>query len=340
MEEIVKDWLDWWMDVARQMLPWRTRRLIDRCVICLTTDGIQIVRSGATETYERDGFEARLRALGADLKRRREPAVLRIAKDSAVVRRLGAVALPASEHRSAALLDIEASTPFRLDGVHVLMLRPDLERGGRTCAYAIVKRSLLDPLTGVLKIAGINVEGVEIDDGVSLRQAHAADKAALFQTSHVAGKRIAVLVTTALLAAAAGTYAHEWFRQDAALYSLEAESIPLAAEAKAVRSALDARAARVAEVLALRKSVEGRMLVSSVWEELSRVLPDSTYLTEMTVKTDGVSIIGFSAAASAIIVALEGSGLFDQAAFAGPVVKAPGFSGDRFAIELKTGGKG
>jgi general secretion pathway protein L len=340
MAEIVKDWLDWWIDVTRQMLPWRTRRLIARCVICLTTDGIQIVRSGLTETCERDGIDARLRALGADLKRRREPAVLRIAKDSAVVRRLGAVALPASQHRSAALLDIEASTPFRMDGVHVLVLRPDQEHGGHTCAYAIVKRSLLDPLTGALKKAGIDVERAEIDDGVLPREVHAADRAALFQTSNAAGKRLAVLVTTLLLAAAAGTYAHAWFRQDAALSSLEAASTSLAAEAKAVRGALDARTARVAEVLALRKSVEGRMLVSSVWEELSRVLPDSTYLTEMTVKTDGVSIIGFSAAASAIIVALEGSSLFDQAAFAGPVVKAPGFSGDRFAIELNTGGNG
>jgi general secretion pathway protein L len=339
MVEFVKDWLDWWMDVARQMLPWRTRRLIARCVICLTTDGIQIVRSGATETCEKEGIAARLRVLGAELKRRREPAILRIAKDSAVVRRLGPVALPASQHRSAALLDIEASTPFRMDGVHVLMLRPDHEYGARTCAYAIVKRSLLDPLTGVLKNTGINVEGVEIDDGASLRSVYAADKAAVSQTSNVARKKIAVPVTMLLLAAAAGTYAHAWFRQDVALYSLEAASASRAAEAKAVRSALDARAARVAEALALRKSVEGRLLVSSVWEELSRVLPDSTYLTEMTVKTDGVSIIGFSAAASAVIVALEGSSLFDQAAFAGPVVKAPGFSGDRFAIELKTGGK-
>jgi general secretion pathway protein L len=68
-------------------------------------------------------------------------------------------------------------------------------------------------------------------------------------------------------------------------------------------------------------------------------LPDSSFLTDLTVKDSDVSIAGYSAAASSIIVALEGSDMFDQASFTGPVVKAPGNTGDRFSIDLKMGGK-
>ena len=59
--------------------------------------------------------------------------------------------------------------------------------------------------------------------------------------------------------------------------------------------------------------------VVQVWEELARILPDSTFLTEMEIKGDELRATGFSAAAPEIQL-LEKSSIVHGAAFSGPLV--------------------
>ena len=307
------------------------------CIVMSAVD-IHVTVGSAVERVSLDGLEERFQELAREMRMRRGRLLLRIDRGGAIVRSLGKLALPASQHRAAALLDLEMATPFRNGSAHALTLRAAQVTGGTSCDYAIVKRGALDRITGALKDAGVNIAAVELDDGALFREVHPVSRKTLTGQGK-ANRSFRALLTSMILAGALGTYLHACLRQQSAIEALEAASVPLAAEAKTVRLALDERAAQLAEVAALRKSVSERVLASAVWEELSRVLPDSTYITDMTVKTDGVSITGFSASASSIVVTLEGSPLFDQAAFAGPVVKVPGFDGDRFSIDLKLGGK-
>jgi general secretion pathway protein L len=60
--------------------------------------------------------------------------------------------------------------------------------------------------------------------------------------------------------------------------------------------------------------------VVPIWEELARLLPQDTYLTEIDIKSRDLTIRGYSAVASDLPQLIEGSPLFADAALMGPVV--------------------
>lgn len=69
-----------------------------------------------------------------------------------------------------------------------------------------------------------------------------------------------------------------------------------------------------------------------VLEDLSKVLPQNTWLTDISIINDKVEIKGVSATASALIPLLENSPHFKDTGFNGSIVKAP--EGERFTIRF------
>ena len=330
----------WFTDVWRQMLTaffGRRSRRAPLHLIGLGDDGVKLSWGGGPQGGQfllLSDLAARLNELDATRKGQAGECALRLDDGRALVRQLSAVTLPASRLRAAALLDLESATPFRPDGAHALTLRAPVGGGS---GYAIVKRAILDPVLEACAGAGLKIGQIDI---VSGERVHGVSSDCLRRLQGRAGKSAKGWAPALIVAATGmGTLTHAAIRYDAAIEQVESRAGTLAEDAKAVLGAMDQRAMRIAEIQALRKSVEDRKLVSAVWEELARVLPDSSFLTDMAVKDGLVSISGYSAAASSIIVALEGSDMFDQASFTAPVVKVPGNDGDRFAIDLKMGGE-
>jgi general secretion pathway protein L len=70
-----------------------------------------------------------------------------------------------------------------------------------------------------------------------------------------------------------------------------------------------------------------------VYEELSRVLPDDAYLTEMRVQGDKLQIVGLAHDAPLLIHLLEQSPHFTKATFFAPTTRLPSESGQHFFIE-------
>jgi general secretion pathway protein L len=70
-----------------------------------------------------------------------------------------------------------------------------------------------------------------------------------------------------------------------------------------------------------------------VLDELSVLLPDSTYLTELSLDAGRLRITGVSANAAELVPLLEGSGYFTNAAFYAPTTRLTGGATDRFSIE-------
>jgi general secretion pathway protein L len=310
-----------------------------RWLVSLSDSGVTLSWENAPQTTELlalSDLAAWLKESGTRSGPRPAECALRLEEGRALVRRLSPIALPASRLRAAALLDLETATPFRPGDAHVLTLGA---LNGEGSNYAIVKRSILDPLIEACAAAGLNIRRIEIAGG---GRVHCVSADGLRRLPGRAGKPAKLWAPALMLVAALsgfGTLAHLAFQYDAAIRQVESSAGHLGEEAKAVRGAMEQRALRIAEIQGLRKSVEERKLVSAIWEELARVLPDSSFLTDLAVKDSTVSISGYSAAASSIIVALEGSDMFDQASFTAPVVKVPGNAGDRFSIDLKMGGK-
>ena len=78
-----------------------------------------------------------------------------------------------------------------------------------------------------------------------------------------------------------------------------------------------------------------KLEVVKAWEELSRILPDTAFLTDLTIKDERVEIAGFSEKPATLIGSIEASALFQRAQFTSPVVKVPGFTGDNFHISFE-----
>jgi Tfp pilus assembly protein PilN len=119
-------------------------------------------------------------------------------------------------------------------------------------------------------------------------------------------------------------------RQLAALTHRLADLAPRVREVEQLAAGVE-RARREVETL---RSFEGQHIrVLPILRELTEVLPQDVWLTNLSVDRKGVELAGFANAASQLIPLLEGSPTFDRVEFTSPVTKGR----DREQFRLKTG---
>jgi general secretion pathway protein L len=82
----------------------------------------------------------------------------------------------------------------------------------------------------------------------------------------------------------------------------------------------------------LDRARSGRPTNVEIMDELSRRLPDNTYLEKLAVEDDHLLLIGLSSEASALVARLEGSPLWTSPALAGALQPDPRTHRDRFTL--------
>jgi Tfp pilus assembly protein PilN len=105
---------------------------------------------------------------------------------------------------------------------------------------------------------------------------------------------------------------------------------PRVREVEQVAAAVD-RARK--EVETLRGFEAQHVRVLPVMRELTELLPQDVWLTNLSIDKKGLELAGFASSASQLIPILEGSPLLDRAEFTSPVTKGR----DKEQFRLKTG---
>jgi general secretion pathway protein L len=339
MIDQLKDWQFWWVDMLRQLFSVRFKKSGSRgSTIVFQPSGL-CVSSGVKVTQLESVSD--LLVLFSDSTFQRDylkrGVDIRFENDTAIIRKLTNASMPESRHSAAAQFDMQASTPFKTTEFFALNVKPASQASGTF--YAVVKRDELSRLLAGLNKANLKINTVKFEDrGQIFAATEAALKDLVGQKNSFLHRGKMVVLAASLLMVPL-TIANYSYQYSVAASKVERSIEPLVVEAKALRIELDKRAAMVSEMQALRKNIEDSKPAIAVWEELARVLPDSSFLTDLTITPDKVSIAGYTQSATAIIVALEASSIFDEVTFTSPVVKVPGRTDDRFSIDLKIGSK-
>src|SRR5262249_15578970 len=98
------------------------------------------------------------------------------------------------------------------------------------------------------------------------------------------------------------------------------------------RAVLELRSNRQGTLSVIESKKRESAIAVLVLEQLSKVLPSDTYLTDLTLDAGQLKITGLSAHAADLIPLLEGSGYFKNASFYAPTTRQAEGT-DHFSIQ-------
>lgn len=270
-------------------------------------------------------------------RRRALPLGLRLAKSQCFERR---VTLPSAAREGFARilsLDIERATPFRRDDVYDAFVEDKAApaaKGQTALRHIVVKRTLIDEAKSALARNGITVAFADCwnDAGeapLALDFLASADAGAVAPRPRQTLNRLLALVAIGLVSAS-GYIAIS--KREAALAALDLQLASARAHAQALRDHI-AKAEKTFEGAAELARLTARTPnPSAIIEDLTRILPDGTYLTELEIKDGRVAMAGLSGKASALVALIEDSPVFEGAEMTAPVMLDANSGKDQFRL--------
>jgi general secretion pathway protein L len=250
--------------------------------------------------------------------------------------------LPVETRRSldaVVVQDLVAKTPFHLEDIyhdHVAQKRD----GKIVVSQWVVRRTFVADVVQSLGLDVGDLAFIESERDNSSDAPWPVLRLARAPADRSRWPRMASLMLAATAASLAVlmlclTYA----RQQSVLDTLAGEMTAARAKAQRVRAAmdkLDTEWASVAQVRSRKRDTPG---VLDVWDEITRVLPSHSWLTELRIsgapgsKEQQVAITGFSAAAASLVGLVDRSALFRDAALTAPISLDHTEDKERFAIQ-------
>jgi general secretion pathway protein L len=233
-------------------------------------------------------------------------------------------------------LDLQHATPVSLDEVYWGWFATTASTPGSvTVRQLVLKRSRIDPLLHALAETGLAAIAIEVEneDGRLLPVNLLPDGRRL--SAFEAGLRKVLTGSTAMLALlvvlAAGMHI---YRQQQLLGQLEIEKEQLTRKAAGVRQRLAGAEAALTQARQVRLHKSQSTAFVQIWEELTRLLPDTAWITDLRLDGGTLAIDGYAASASELIGVLAGSRLWKEVTFASPVTRDAQRPVERFQIRM------
>jgi general secretion pathway protein L len=351
--EVSRGVLRWWLDELRGLVPSRVHQALSAdpvaAQILLDDNGTDVrqVRIKGFSNVERvqlDGPCDPPSALAWVAKRRRRWGPLMrvdiaIPASGCLIRRRKVPRAAVERISDVLTLEIERSTPFKMEDIRQawrLAGPAPFDNAALEVVHVIAKRRLVDPLLAEARGMGVAISAVDAIDakgdrmGFNLLSRREAPSSLAGRLGWAIGIATALLV---LVSAAAAVVAAQ--RQEQALERLEIETNAARKKAQAVRKRIQDTDTLSERVGALRLRRAEGVRVVTLWEEMTRVLPDSVWLTTLRIENDTLWIDGYARSASELVGLIARSPMLSGVALSAPVVREDARASERFQIRMK-----
>ncbi len=236
-------------------------------------------------------------------------------------------------------LELERTTPFSGQDVRQGWRRVtgSASAASLLVEHVVAKRHLSNPVLAEAAALGVPIAAVDVIDtaagsrlGVNLLEPAEVPQSL---TRRLNGAMAIVAALLVIVAATAVGIAVQ--RQDDALVRLETDIGSARKEALAARKRLqdaDMAFERIGR-LRLRRAQDFRVI--AVWEEVTRRLPNTAWLTDMRIENNSLWLDGYARSASELVRIVAQSSMFSGVALSAPVTRDAAKAGERFQLRMK-----
>jgi general secretion pathway protein L len=263
---------------------------------------------------------------------RKKPVRLCLEPGLFLKRRLHLPRTALKDARRILLLELERATPFVPAEVFQGWICEFRDDSRAAVDHVIVRRDLLQPWLDYLSALNIPFAS-EVGLGTEKSSTVELLGEVIRQSPDMRRlRRLRLLAFATMLAAAISCLMAAHWRQSVALDRLASDLAAIKPKAVQVRTKLanlETMTERAAALRDYRRSFHSPLYL---WRELTALLPDSAWLTELRMEKGEVTISGFARSSAALLESMETSAAFEKAAFVAPVMKPPGESLERFVI--------
>jgi general secretion pathway protein L len=262
--------------------------------------------------------------------------VLSLAADARLLRRLRLPAAAKGEIHRILMLELERATPFKVDDVfHGYRICAKSDTSGLVVDHVIVAKGLLAPVLKPIWPCRVRLSRQVrvLTDATPISVELIPDLATLSSERLKMRSWRRAAVTAAAVAALTVPLALHW-RQSEALSELSRITQSTRERASDVRSRLSQFDETEKRFSVLHRLRSRSISVAAVWEELTTLLPDGAWLSELRMERNAITLSGFAASSADLLVQLGSSPLFENVRFASPVAKSADDLFERFSIRL------
>ena len=282
---------------------------------------------------------AALRALLERAGETRVRARLALGHDEALVRKVAMPAATEENLRQVLAFEMDRLTPFKADEVYFdyRVVSRDAAAGQILVQLAVARRELVDARVQKLRSLGANVQGVAVRDdaghGATLDLMPSEQRGEGQTSREKLAQRALLGAAVALLA---GALLYPVWQKRETFIALNPIVIKAKQEAEASDAVARTLERQVADYNFLLTRKHATYPALAFIEEISRLLPDNTWVTSLEIKPVGkvreVQVIGETVSSSKLIEILEGASLIQNAAPRGTVTRGSQPGTERFMI--------
>lgn len=330
----------WWSGELIELLPQNLQQAIAqrRQKLYVEVDGDKLLLSLGNRAAQREVLRLPLDtpdAGHADIPREVQQTILLMPDGKVLARRISLPTAAEENLREVLGFEMDLHTPFEASEVYYdyTIVGRDSARQKVTVDLVYAPREAVDALLEGTASLGMKTDVVTCRrrDNANLQPVN------LLPQEQRRARRVDVksvnLALTALLALLlVAAISIPIVQKNRAIEALEAQLQVAAAEARQgaeLRQDLE-RMAEASQFLVEKKASD--VMIVELIDEVSRILPDHTWIARLDLSGDELQIQGQSSASSSLIRIIESSPWFENARFSSPVVQIAGTDNDRFHI--------